>query len=203
MFWVKLCVLQLYCFLLSVYFIFMKYELLLEEKVGCGGEFDYIQYLVWIQNGVREGLVYEEKGVCDEGDLGFGRKDCSNRWGLEYRDIVGLINVCGINFVGDGNLWRYEWGCYIMKFVFQKESVSTSVDNEFIGGVNGDRKKVMVGIYLREDEVLGKEISGQIFKIFLVQGQQGWIFSESRSGELRIILVKIMRRSFFIFFGRG
>ena len=116
MFWVKLCASQLYCSLLSVYFTPMKHELLPEEKVGCGGESDHTQHLAWTQNGAREGPVHEEKGVCDEGDLGSGRKDCPNRWGPEHRDIVGPTNACGINSVGDGNPWRYEWGCYIMKF---------------------------------------------------------------------------------------
>lgn len=42
------------------------------------------------------------------------------------------------------------------------------MDNELIGGANGDRKKGTAGVHLREDEALGKETSGQILKTFLV-----------------------------------
>lgn len=48
---------------------------------------------------------------------------------------------------------------------------STSVENELLGGTNGGRKKAPAIVQLKEAESPGKERSGQVLKIFLVEDQ--------------------------------
>lgn len=46
---------------------------------------------------------------------------------------------------------------------------STSVENELPGRANGERKKATAVVQLKGAETLGKERSGQVLKIFLVE----------------------------------
>lgn len=57
--------------------------------------------------------------------------------------------------------------CSTMRSALQKEKSGNSVENK-LGGANRDRQGVIAIVQVRNNEVLGKERSGQILKTSLV-----------------------------------